>query len=1420
MEGGPADVTAAVPAAVTAPVPVAAPALVADYNKISLNKMLLYTGELVPFIEKYINDVSVTLEIKINFLTHIYADRSNSGINIDQDYETVKDVELLQELLAFKQHLLDTKNKTALISLLCLGYAHSIHYSYDDVTSIPTLFLNPFFFPFHRAFILSDGIHDLEPRTNMTAKFWSKLFNTKDYRNKEDLRSAIFNTAVKPDPAWCDKTAQPYITNWPNLTAKSGHHFIAPNNSEERIIGNVAIPMIEDFLNIDKLETKPDNNIIIRVGDSSQLPQYKETPDEKKNRKIREREKKRLAKKKNSQEEEEEEEDGGGSKFNEVFASKFKLFYDFNEARSTTMAAVSDCAGPNTEQYREILNDGTPTSIVSGTMDSSSASNEGLKAHLTMILNQLDHLEALSIFLPEASITKDEKIIEVMQRITIGADRTFEMRFERWIAPNKYHCPNKKDNIPNKKEEENSSAPVPIMDHDKCPGVNETIQYIFSKLGVKNEQLLKAGACCLFGFSGGGEKLNADAETNDFLDKYYTAFKQIGIAETMDEMGGCLFRVKTMGDFYRLADTAFIQYKVDRALMGTCDEYNAINGYATNNFRTIFAAPPHHRFQWYGPLTNVTPEVLAQRQAAKEEEKIKKRENEMSKLHDNILYYRGKLDKITGKINTTIKHVNDFATNNLTPIVIKLVTDTDAYNRIIKEQIIDESAIEPTLADQRNVDKYKKTLDDNKIVFSSVINSLKINAKNKVYVCLTLLYLAKLLDDTVKKIEEYPYKEKTGVEMRIIVTPDQLDAYIETYTPIVKLLERVNATANVITAIDAAVLFANNPNSIIDYDKYFNPSSGGVNAKRLYQNPVTLSKNKLTAFDQLTTKLCAIMNVDNTNFLTLLQTAYSLNAPTAVFPLTEITQLNIANLYIPVHADHDPAILDAINVFINPSSAVVEQAPMIGGALTNPDSIIQPLINRILALMHIPIYATIDDFIGVLNSIKDTIDSENFYFNKRAIALHYSDLIEFIEYLLDYTTVQDERIFFIEFLNNLNRYFQELNKSVIEFYFKSFNLPDFITHYKFNEVQPVKKNILPLLDADLYSKFIDFMRYGIFIKHYDYTDEENITAFYQTYFYFDNGIKMVYIGNNDETDWMYDRIEGSKRPPNNVVEPVDFTDTNPIINQVLTDYAFFTFDESHPLYETFLIVIFLNNYNVDESIEYNNRVLLFPADDSDSDEDTQEFTVQPSELATRVTEADDTFPTGTPKPAKQAPFKSAAKRALARLKEQEKEKKARIASITHNIRRRASNLTPTSELRALQYELARLKGTSGTTGKRTLPRRLSATNPTNRPSARAPHPPSETEGIKRLSGFKHVYTLTRGDKRQKLNTPLTPVIEVTSGSTTGAIRNNGGGRRIRTRKYVTKMKKRTRKLNKRLKKRITKHKKYKAKKYTRKYSKS
>lgn len=143
------------------------------YSNVSLNKMFLYTGELDVFINMYIKpDIPDDINIVFDFLHTIYEERANSGINIDHDFETVQSVTLSGQfdviLGQFKSYTGNYNQQNLINSLRCLAYADFIH---NNSQKINTLFLNPFFFSFHRAFIMMDGIHDLEPRCSMTQNF-------------------------------------------------------------------------------------------------------------------------------------------------------------------------------------------------------------------------------------------------------------------------------------------------------------------------------------------------------------------------------------------------------------------------------------------------------------------------------------------------------------------------------------------------------------------------------------------------------------------------------------------------------------------------------------------------------------------------------------------------------------------------------------------------------------------------------------------------------------------------------------------------------------------------------------------------------------------------------------------------------------------------------------------------------------------------------------------------------------------------------------------------------------------------------------------------------------------------------------------------------------------------------------------------
>ena len=1220
-----------------------------DYANVSLNKMFLYTGELKPFIEKYIIDLNqeILIEDKKQFLKHIYAERSNSGIDIKHDFETVNNVNITD--LAIDDGLMtairtDQNLKNA---LYCLAYADYIHTTSDSVN---TLFLNPFFFPFHRAFILPDGIHDLVPRLNMTSKFW-KLLNTKDYRNKDDLRKAIFKTAIEPDGEWSDDTGKKYIDKWSELSADGGHGLLEPVTASERLVANVIIPPVQELENLTNFtpENTTDNKIY-KVGDSSKLKKYMETAEEKKERKKREAEKKKL-KKKNTDGDEEDEDDseGGGGAFNTDFSNEIINKYGFNSDKSF---AVSDCSGPNTEQYAIILADPAKarvSSIVSGTLDSSSGANIGLRKHLKTILQNIGYPEdsSICILLPEASILNADKttIKEVMQKIIIGPvngeKRDFTMSFELWAAPTRAHCPTQQDILL-------QSNTVTIDDFDKCPGVNETIQYIFSKFGVKNSSFFKSAACCLFGMTGGGKKLNADAETNDFLDKYYEAFGALQLDPTMDEIGGCLFRVKTMGDFYRLSDTALIQYLINggkgQSMLGTCDEYNAINSYASNNLWTIYGTP-HHRFQCYGsPANKLSP---AEQQVIDEAKQREKQKNELIKkinvikdLNSKMPSFIEKLGRSASKINKSIVLLDTFFRDkNLKTILTALISETDTINELIKTKIIDDMSMEEPA---KRRPQYVKIWQDNKIAFTALIDNLKTNASNKIYTLLALYLLHLSLNQLVPIVSSYEVDKQTAFirEMEeAIQASDSADikekcnAYINKYSLCVSLLGQLNS--NELDTIKDTFFNKNDPNDFINYDSYYNVTKPQPLQNNIVSNNIAFKKTQPKEYKKLCDKLFAISNANNYSSLT--ETMYNTylhftSDATADTKLITSQLSHFSKLYIPVITTHDETVKEAINAFIARVTGVA--APMeagnnmTGGAFKLGQIVSINSINKSLttikelmkytdkssspsprrrSLENQPhkdrsrspikredISSPLDTMIKNINDFATfapkNLSTDDFYKNKRELSSHYFNVIELVEYLIDDGNIRNEttKNILIEMLDRLNQSFQEMNTIAIENTYISKQFPEFITINA--DLTGKKQEATEILKTHLHDLYMDFIENGIFIRNYVYTYQDILN---------EQGKKEVSetISSVEQTyfylvDNAVNRVIIKDNSVDNVLENIKerkiifgskLFDVTDIIQRIVEDYPEFTFTEdANPALTIFLAAIFLNKYNADE----------------------------------------------------------------------------------------------------------------------------------------------------------------------------------------------------------------------------------------------
>ena len=980
-----------------------------DYANVSLNKMFLYTGELKPFIEKYIIDLNqeILIEDKKQFLKHIYAERSNSGIDIKHDFETVNNVNITD--LAIDDELMraigtDQNIKNA---LYCLAYADYIHTTSDSVN---TLFLNPFFFPFHRAFVLSDGLHDAKPRgKQITSKFWNLFKKNNNYRNQKDLNDAIVKTSIKPPKKWCDTMSEKYIDKWVDLSPDNGHALIQPIVGSERKIANVLIPpRSKKYAHIIDFKNREEKNLplIFTVGDSAKLERYADKNKDALPNKVYDDEKANEENGDNADEEEKEEEEEGEegegegesktkinmARFNKDLSEQLTTIYDFGRNAEKNTFAVFDCPGPSIEQFSSILNaDGHVTSIVSGTLDSSVSKNEGgLRNHLFTILDTVkyDKASSLCILLPEASIAEgDDSITEIMQKIVIGSvrngneERNIEMFFEKWTAPNQIGCPIKDTPI--------NSASVILRNDDKCPSVNDTIRYIFSNYGVKSSSVFKSGVCCLFRYRGARGTLEADAKTNDYLDKYNDAFKQLlkpNKEDEMNQLGGCLFRVKTMGDFYRLSDTALIQYllndKKGQAILGTCDSYNAINSYASNNLWTIYGMP-HHRFECYGPQINMTEEEKRLNEEAKKIGALKKKviiakdvaKDLSAKLnnskwtdnegveHDESLLH--KLNDGRSKISKSIGYLNIFVGGYTIEKLNKILGDTNDFSELINKVFneanitaIDKKLDASATGSKRDSVKarFNKTLNDNIQQLNILVKKLKMNAMNKMYTLLTLLLLSKISnkikelytpddyskllaidtfdEQALKTYLDYTTKHQLNVDLLIKLNNKQLHDTLKDLSD--KFINKQNDTP----------FYNNEPNLFVKGYKnsdYIKPVDETLTDKIFTKDVIFMLKPTVDD-TKLVNLLFSIVDSDTNDISSIFEKTYKmysdivlvLNEPWVGPKLTDnLKTTDIAKLYIVDNnistVTHISTIQTNIIEFINGLLGIVEMDMEVGG---------------------------------------------------------------------------------------------------------------------------------------------------------------------------------------------------------------------------------------------------------------------------------------------------------------------------------------------------------------------------------------------------------------------------------------------------------------------------------------------------------
>jgi hypothetical protein len=709
------------------------------YRNISLNKMFLYTGQFLKLFENI--DQANAEEV----LKYIYSERKLSNVDTDHDLDTLqRDKENFNiegfniegfKFESFKIEGFKIEEATTDIkaSYCCLGYIYYIH----KTMGMNTLFLNPFFFPFHRAFIGSDGIHDADPRTDIK-NFWDNLTKNKRFRNKVFLKDSIINTSIQPDPTWSDEIVKKCLSEdgWKKLNVKKGHDILAYNSLSERKVANVIIPIAKYFDSVDALmkdaNINRENYISIVVSDKKKSNDDVSDPDDDDVAKDD------VAK-----------DDVIDAQFYKTIQEKLMI----TPSIINKGFAVVDCAGPSSKQLKKILNletkgeDNNITSIVSGVLDSSSGSTtEGLSKHLANVLKTLNYIleEELCILLPEVSIKMgDNTITEIMQKIVISYydkdndKRKMTMSFLKWKTFSLVSCPYKYEVV-------NDEHPVIIDDDDKCPSVNETIKYIYSNLGVEQKSLLNSLISCCFGTLNAAS-LRKKEKINVFLNKYKEAFEfllnDIDIVDKDQYLSGCLFRIKTMGDFYRLADTALIQYLLYTeelgnpsipSILGTCDGYNAINAFASNNLTTIYHKPPLNfsfhsvnnyklssaelEKQQYEINQKAEEQKALELQKAEEQKalELQKAEEqkalELQKTLEELKKIFIKLNKPSSKILTSLENMKDlYKMNEFKSLMVVVETKMTKIYRTIN------SEYQPQTMNSRNIVKYTYTFNLNKI---------------------------------------------------------------------------------------------------------------------------------------------------------------------------------------------------------------------------------------------------------------------------------------------------------------------------------------------------------------------------------------------------------------------------------------------------------------------------------------------------------------------------------------------------------------------------------------------------------------------------------------------------------------------------------------------------------------------------------
>jgi hypothetical protein len=667
------------------------------------------------------------------------------------------------------------------------------------------LFENPLFNAYDSAFHGADGIHDAEPRGDMTtgdivpkkgkgtgaSGGWTLTKSLVGNDSRDRLISAIRQSSIKPTETQTDDIAR--NIKWDSLNKTTGHTLLDPTNVD-RVICNVILPE-KITVNSAQLVNSGNRYKIIEVQNSKE----------------------------------------GVEKSIETVRKIYGI-----DALSNNFA-ISDCAGPDPSELQALVassvtiddkvddgeddDDGDDDddqeggaiqmggaknkpkkkkmkqprviSILSGILDSSSGKDTGGISKLQQINSLNNFKEFVTFLLPhtrwQLNTAQKQKapVVYIYQRVVIDFTKpgiqTYKMRFEAWITRSE----NPTQTFPT--EFLSTSNFFELLETDKCPGVNETIRYILSiqngKKSVTNDFAEKYAQKMFPTPKDYEDSIKKIKKTKNFFSKFSKAYEEFFAGLPQDPpvrnaLGDAtlfklafLFRQKTMGDFLRLADTAYLNEilwtynnKLGVSIEGTCDGYSGIKAMASNNC-PVFLCGAGKFGSNYTMYSSLTLDAEAAERAAKIEqksnyiEKTRKLKENMDKMR--IEYYKYKdlkiqefLEQVYSGMKVTFSNVGK---SFLEEVVVNKILDLN--NDIIQFQLeLDEAKRKD---ETRNIKTVNYKLDNTQHVVDEIAklveNALSIlslfllmNAfiKNWLIYCDNFLNkYGTIVDDLIQEIE-------------------------------------------------------------------------------------------------------------------------------------------------------------------------------------------------------------------------------------------------------------------------------------------------------------------------------------------------------------------------------------------------------------------------------------------------------------------------------------------------------------------------------------------------------------------------------------------------------------------------------------------------------------------------------------------